>query len=535
MIQRTLLACLGLVLGFAAWGIPARWKWVHPSVITAAGTGTPGVVQIAESALQSGRPGPATWLATAAIQAGLPGTNELLARIEGAINAGPALRVLGGTDPVLGRISGLRADAGTNAYALALDVFLAEENRARVRAYLEQSQAPGTRGFLNSRQMHPTRFSAVGKPGGQPLEAVLLMVSVLIESEALTPGWASELQGLAGQVGGGPADAALEAVCLDLLLLGRRLDWSSLRELARVMPGSEDLHRFTAVVRTNSDALPLLYAGATLSGTPGAVARRWASPGWPGGTSLKAAMVGGVGAVRALATAAEPVCSDGFAFRGLAPWVRGNPLTAAMARTCGLGLAAFLVAMSLCGAVGGGGQDRGSAWLWTLGMGLAIGFLLVILSEPAVPRPPEEKPRLRTASISNSGKPAAASSKRPVMEIKTIATIVLFAILQLTIYVICRRKITEIMGLSEPPAVRLRLMENEENLFDSGLYIGIAGTATALVLQVLHVVEANLLAAYSSNLLGIVTVALIKIRHVRPSKRALILEGQVAVGPEAGR
>ena len=67
-------------------------------------------------------------------------------------------------------------------------------------------------------------------------------------------------------------------------------------------------------------------------------------------------------------------------------------------------------------------------------------------------------------------------------------------------------------------------MENEENLFDGGLYLGIAGTATALVLQVLHLIDANLLAAYSSNLFGIVCVALVKIRHVRPYKRKLILD-----------
>ena len=45
-----------------------------------------------------------------------------------------------------------------------------------------------------------------------------------------------------------------------------------------------------------------------------------------------------------------------------------------------------------------------------------------------------------------------------------------------------------------------------------------------LVLQVLGVIEPNLLAAYSSNLFGITCVALVKIRHVRPDKRQLILE-----------
>jgi hypothetical protein len=93
-------------------------------------------------------------------------------------------------------------------------------------------------------------------------------------------------------------------------------------------------------------------------------------------------------------------------------------------------------------------------------------------------------------------------------------------------YVICLLKISDVSRQPVPSPTKLRLMENEENLFDGGLYIGIAGTATALVLQVLHLIDANLLAAYSSNLFGIVCVALVKIRHVRPYKRQLILEIQ---------
>ena len=54
----------------------------------------------------------------------------------------------------------------------------------------------------------------------------------------------------------------------------------------------------------------------------------------------------------------------------------------------------------------------------------------------------------------------------------------------------------------------------------------IYGTAAALVLQVLGIIEPNLLAAYSSNLFGITCVAIVKIRHVRPYKRQLILDSQ---------
>ena len=116
------------------------------------------------------------------------------------------------------------------------------------------------------------------------------------------------------------------------------------------------------------------------------------------------------------------------------------------------------------------------------------------------------------------------------MDTSTLISIGFFAALQIAMYVTCLRKISEVARSTFPPLTKLRLMENEENLFDGGLYVGIGGTATALVLQVLGVIEPNLLAAYSSNLFGITCVALVKIRHVRPYKRLLILESQVQTG-----
>lgn len=112
------------------------------------------------------------------------------------------------------------------------------------------------------------------------------------------------------------------------------------------------------------------------------------------------------------------------------------------------------------------------------------------------------------------------------MDTNTILSIGFFLLLQIFMYLICLWKIRSIDKQNIPTLLKLRLMENEENLFDGGLYIGIAGTATALVLQVLHVVAPNLLAAYSSNLFGIICVALVKIRHVRPYKYQLIMQGQ---------
>ena len=156
-------------------------------------------------------------------------------------------------------------------------------------------------------------------------------------------------------------------------------------------------------------------------------------------------------------------------------------------------------------------------------------FIFFMFSEPYLLKaaPPSDfRVKLTIPVIGTVAAPATPASTTTTMDIKTILSITVFALLQIGMYVICLAKISEIARSTHPSATKLRLMENEENLFDGGLYIGIAGTATALVLQVVGVIDANLLAAYSSNLFGIVCVALVKIRHVRPYKQQLILEVQ---------
>ena len=109
----------------------------------------------------------------------------------------------------------------------------------------------------------------------------------------------------------------------------------------------------------------------------------------------------------------------------------------------------------------------------------------------------------------------------------SIIAIVVFLLIQIGVYVTCIMKIRDIESQSVDPLLKLRLLENEENLFDMGLYVGIGGTALALVFQVMGLIQANLLAAYSSNMFGILCVAIVKIWHVRQSKKKLILEAEL--------
>jgi hypothetical protein len=164
----------------------------------------------------------------------------------------------------------------------------------------------------------------------------------------------------------------------------------------------------------------------------------------------------------------------------------------------------------------------------------ALTSLFVVATEPfllhASSPSPDYQFHIRLPMLAASG---AAPAERPAsgnllksMNTSTLVSIAIFALLQVVMYFICLKKINSIAAETITPLLKLRLMENEENLFDSGLYVGMMGTAAALVMQVLGVIEPNLLAAYSSNLFGIVCVAMVKIRHVRVFKRQLILENE---------
>ncbi len=103
-----------------------------------------------------------------------------------------------------------------------------------------------------------------------------------------------------------------------------------------------------------------------------------------------------------------------------------------------------------------------------------------------------------------------------------------FFILQMLIYVFCRMKLAEIRRQTLPSKLKLRLLENEDNLFDAGLYFGFVGTVLSLILVSMGITSFSLMAAYSSTSFGIIFVSILKIFHVRPYRRRLILDAEVA-------
>jgi hypothetical protein len=529
---------LAVLIAGVAWIIPARWRSLHPAVVKAAGRGTPGLIEVALTVAGQQRGGIAERLNQAATALELPRTNEVTSALE-ALNAPrgvpSAVRVLGGPDAAVAALLPPLDEPPDSRRMSTLDVFLPAAHRTTLKARLGESRSPGVQLVLQSSKMATQQFIPVDQPGGQPLEAVVLLAATLYERERLTATFSRELRDLAEKAPTDPAAAQrLENFYLNLLSLARRLDWTSLVELTRSMPGISAFDQFAESARAYPDDLPLLYAAALLSGDAAGVGRHRTIHGPLGRQGLAQAVQNGAGAValvsRSGLTVRSGLPSPGF----LAQAVLQYPLSWAFGRTELFLMAGAMAALSL-GAFARAGVPSTSA---SSVMGTAplvliaflLGGFLIIASEPIPARlRPTPNPQiylnLRTLTKS-SGVANSSHSRKNIMEPTTLVTVLIFGAIQLAVYVICVRKISEITRLPEPPAVRLRLLENEENLFDSGLYVGIGGTAAALVMQVLQMVEANLLAAYSSNLMGIICVAMVKIGHVRKARRKLILESQ---------
>jgi hypothetical protein len=295
------------------------------------------------------------------------------------------------------------------------------------------------------------------------------------------------------------------------------------------------------------DQLPLLYAAALFTGSADSVERYLLAYGKVGAADLQLALGFRQGAVEQLLLRQVPVnhgITAPLDYFGAFPLL--HPKLALVAKYLGYFLGSFLLLRALDRwlfaplrrAAQRAGVIKMLPRVQSGVFALLIAFVIIITTEPFLLRaapPSEYRVKLVIPVLGNAATPAPApsTSNPSTMDKSTIISIGIFALFQVVIYLICLMKISEIDRQNLPPALKLRLMENEENLFDSGLYVGMTGTATALVLQVLGVIEPNLLAAYSSNLFGIVCVAFVKIRHVRGYKRQLIMEAQQISAPTA--
>jgi hypothetical protein len=528
----------GVTLLVVAWLLPVNVKSLNPALLREAGRDTPTVAAFARALLDLDRPGPAELVLDAARTVNDSGAGAVGVIFTDYQKRHRDMIPWGGWDPALEPLLVGRTAATPAESTPVLKFLVTTQARDTLRKYLSVSRLPGVQSLLKTAELTTTqRFVPANRPGGQPLDAVILLAAYLWQTEHLSPTLQREVRSLAetavstGQMG------ALEEFYLDLLTLGKRLNWVQLSELLRTTSNPGTVAQFAHLTRVAPEHLPVIYTAALMTRSADGVARYLIAFGKPGAENLRLALANGEGAVRQLVTRQAPVVqSSGLEFEFGAGFVLRNPELAIFAKYAAFLVGIFLLFRSLDLRLFFPEEKRLHGAFPRMGSGVLasiLTFIFFVFSEPFLLKAAaatEYQFRLVIPILGQTATQAAkqTSTNAPIMDTATILSITVFAALQVGMYVICLLKLAEVDRQSLPPAMKLRLVDNEENLFDGGLYIGIAGTATALVLQVMGLIEANLLAAYSSNLFGIICVALVKIRHVRNYKRKLILEAQQA-------
>ena len=536
------LVVAGLLVALAAWSVPVNLKSVSPALLREAGEDTPSLAVFGRNLVDAEKIGPAALVRDAARTINDPGSDGLESALKDLSAQQPEMVAWGGWDPFLDPLFKLRESTGQAASTPVLTFFLPEKARSTLRAYLENSRSLGVKAVLRTRGIINTgRFVPVSQAGGQPLEAVILLTALLYQGEHLSPALQREIRGFAETANARQTLGELESFFLDVLSLGKRLDWAQLAELMRRTADTKTVSEYAHLARVAPEQFPLIYVAALFSGSADRVAGYLIQYGKPGLEDLRLALANGQGAVNQLMLRQVPVNRTLDAGLGTASsLVMLHPKVMLVLKYLGYLLGAFLIFRGLDlwivrpGATTGLGLPR----MKSGALAILVAAMLILVTEPFLLKaaPPSEfRDRLVLPALVITSTPLAQAADKtiPTMDATTLISIGFFAALQIAMYLTCLLKIREIARSAVPPIVKLRLMENEENLFDGGLYVGIGGTAAALVLQVLGVIEPNLLAAYSSNLFGITCVAIVKIRHVRPYKHQLILDSQTVTPLQA--
>ncbi len=538
-----------LLVGFG-WLIPSQFKSLPVSVLAEAGRGTPTLAAMARERLDAGSPGVAAIYAQAAAAVSTPSAAAINEEVDAYLAENTDLAVWGEVNPYL--TNALPADASPAAGSKSgvIRQLLPATTRAGLSSYLAGSRHATTRAVLATAELPSYRqFLPVFSAGGAPLEATILLTALLVQSDELGSGAARELRALADEAGRTREAAKIEIIYLDRLALGRRFNWGQLAALTRGADSLDTLAKLRHLLQLKPESAPVLTAAAIASGRLDAVTDYVIRHGPLGLDALAFALYHGRGSLDLLLRqqvppdgdlTVPPAESDRVA-AALDPLVRlalYQPVLAVIVKfACYLlgGILFFLVAERLTALR----QLELTPFITYLARGvgaIVICLLLVVINEPYLALGSQPSafelrlvvPVLGTSSVATM---TETSNAFPI-DVATVVSITFFFMLQALVYLVCLLKLKEIESKPVPSLLKLRLAENEENLFDSGLYVGIAGTSAALVLQVLGIIEANLLAAYSSNLFGILCVAFVKIRHVRPFKQRLILEMAEASGAQ---
>ncbi|MBL9137751.1 MAG: hypothetical protein JNK85_17900 [Verrucomicrobiales bacterium] len=544
-LTSTAAGMLFLAAGFV---VPAHLRATDRTVLEWAGKGTSNLVDHAAQAFATHRPGVARLLYQA-VQVHLPatpGVEEAQARIRAAMQVWPAQARWGAANPWLDRHVGPAASGSGGQEARVLDWALPDAGRAGLAAGLAQSTHPTVMPLLACRRLERTvLLPPASSASGQPLDMALLVAAALAENGRLHPGLALAFERAATQAERGGDTMPLESGLLDLLAMMRRMDWE---QMATVTERCEDLvalHGLVSASGMDGQEWANLFAAVTTSGSAREVAYYAERHGKEGMADLASTFALGDGAVRLLLERGWRVHDPTLRSQLMksVPWTRASELLlgfVARSPRFGVALKYLLWADGLLLLLIG--ISRGHQYLMIDGtrresrppnlgfqsaMAVAGTVFLCVALEPFLSMK-TLAPEIQSASFQPVLRARLRIEAPPVanaaMNVNILGMLIAFFAIQFVIYLVGLSRLRSIRTQLVESATKLRLLDNEESMFDAPLYLGIAGSVLALVLRLTGFGDVSLMASYSSTLFGILFCFILKVMHVRPYRQQLILE-----------
>ena len=539
-----LFLLLGVVLIASAILTPAYLRAVDRGVLETAG-GEPELVSEAFSLLSLEKPGVAELLYRAAIVSQLADLPKVETALGNARDEQVSAFQQGDTDPLIQNWIQLHRLQGTNVVSW----FVSSGFRGSVAEHLEQSNRPGVRELMHNRSLQALAlFFPVSSAGGQAFDSAILMTGLLYQEDHLNAAFRKELETLAAEANRGLDTRPLESVYLDLLSLSKRLNWGQLTAFIQKVDSAATLRTLVHHASRSEEMLATVFSGVWFAESGSQVAAYLRRFGESGPDDLQIAVGFGQGSVRYLVSRQVPVYVSSFreSLRslGLIQPV-ANALTGMTFRLPMIGLLTKYL-LFLFGSffvfrliyILKPGPDSMEAALEVEGIGflrqqimalLALIFLIAF-GEPFLAQDSKkmENPINWRFPVVESG---VTENIETIMDTKitqiTILALVVFFLIQVSIYALCLVKLKEIKKQDAKSRLKLKLLDNEDNMFDAGLYVGLGGTVLSLVMLALNMVNPGLMSAYASTLFGIIFVSVLKIFHVRPYRRKLIVENEM--------
>ena len=531
---------LGAALLACGWLVPAHLRAVDSAVLEKIGSGSQGLTGRTSVLLSENRLGAAQMLSAAAILEDVPGAKSLASAVTNFAVLHPDLNYWGGRKPTIAFLpvtdSRRALTNGTEPFA---DFIIRTENRQKALDQMIASHNPATRELLDLRALTNTvLLPPVGSSSGQALDASICLAGLLVEERALTSGMSNSLFTLAASANRGGSSLECEQSLMNLLSLAQRFNWGQITEFLSATSDPETLRLQTHLARTFNDRLPVLFSAVELSSNPGAVARYVMNFGVDGLDDLGKSLRFGPGGVNELLQRNQRLHLSTQRPRLLVDWCLRSPGFGLTVKWSLFLLAGFFLAMAAHFArrVPSGLEKplRVRGFHVAREILFALGFLLVVLlmSEPflAYHSQAMQLPiRFRLPTQTEATLVVPGKETRFMNEV--LLTMLLFFVLQALLYVACLVKLAEIKRQQVPARMKLLLLDNEDHLFDAGLYLGFVGTIISFVLVSMGVFkQPSLMAAYSSTSFGIIFVSLFKILHLRAARRKLLLQAEATQG-----